>query len=261
MRKILVSTLTAVSICASALTVTTSAHAEDLTIRWGTSPGYKPFIFKNADGSLTGFDFEIGAALCAEMKAKCTWVEQAWDGIIPGLKAENYDAILASMSVTPDRQKVIDFSRTYQNAPSRFVAKEGADFDDTGDLAGKVVGVQRGTTHHDLVKAKYPNVEIKPYPSQDEVWLDLTAGRIDGTFTSSLVAAGWLKGDEAKGYGMTGEDYFDAAILGSGAAIAVRKGEDELRDKISAAIDAIRASGEYQKINARYFDFDIFGSE
>jgi len=261
MRRLLVTTVTAISIGASALAVTSTLHAEELSIRWGTSPGYKPFIFKKADGSLTGFDHEIGAALCAEMKAKCTWVEQAWDGIIPGLKAKNYDAILASMSVTPDRQKVIDFTRTYQNAPSRFVAKEGADFDDTGDLSGKVIGVQRGTTHHDFIKAKFPKAEIKPYPSQDEVWLDLTAGRIDGTFTSSLVIAGWLEGDDAKGYGVTGEDFFDPNILGSGSAIAVRKGEEELRDKLSAAIDAIRASGEYQKINARYFDFDIFGSD
>jgi len=261
MRRYLVSTLTAICVGASALALTSPALAEELTIRWGTSPGYKPFIFKKADGSLTGFDYEIGDALCEEMNAKCSWVEQAWDGIIPGLKAKNYDAILASMSVTSDRQKIIDFSRTYQNAPSRFVAKDGADFDDTGDLAGKIIGVQRGTTHHDLIKAKFPKAEIKPYPSQDEVWLDLTADRIDGTFTSSLVAAGWLAGDDAKGYGVTGADFFDTDILGSGAAIAVRKGEDELREKLSAAIDAIRANGKYQIINARYFDFDIFGSE
>lgn len=263
MRKLTLSALAATVLASTIGTVApTALAAEDqLTIRWGTSPGYRPFIYKNADGSLTGFDFEIGAALCAEMNAECSWVEQAWDGIIPGLVANNYDAILASMSVTADRKKVIDFTRTYQNAPSRFVAADGFEFDAESGLDGVRIGVQRGTTHHDLVKEYFPNADIKPYPTQDEVWLDLTADRLDATFVSSLIAVGWLGGDEAKGFGMVGEDYSDPAILGTGQAIALRKEDAELRDRISAAIDAIRASGEYQKINARYFDFDIFGEE
>ncbi|WP_299154209.1 transporter substrate-binding domain-containing protein [uncultured Tateyamaria sp.] len=262
MKKLTLSALAALALASAGGVAPTIATAEEqLTIRWGTSPGYRPFIYKNADGSLTGFDYEIGAALCAEMNAECSWVEQAWDGIIPGLVAENYDAILASMSVTEERQQVVDFTRTYQNAPSRFVAAEGTEIDDTGSLDGITTGVQRGSTHQDLIEARFPDATIRAYPTQDEVWLDLTAGRIDATFTSSLVADGWLKGDEADGFTMIGQDYRDPEILGAGEAIAVRKGDNDLRERISAAIDAIRESGEYQRINAQYFDFDIFGQD
>lgn len=95
--------------------------AAETTIRWGTEAGYKPFMFKTAEGELTGFDYEIGNAICAELKATCTWVEQDWDGIIPALKAGKYDAILASMSITAERQKAVDFTGKYYHVPYAFV--------------------------------------------------------------------------------------------------------------------------------------------
>lgn len=236
--------------------------AQDLVIRWGTSPGYEPFIYKNADGSLTGFDYEIGAALCAEMNAECSWVEQAWDGIIPGLLAENYDAILGSMSITPDRQEVIDFTVKYQQGVERFVAKKDATYEDTPEgLAGVKIGVQLGTTAHDYLKAVFPDADIKTYPSQDEVWLDLAAGRIDASLVGAIPGETFLTSDAGADFAQFGEPHDDPQYFGVGAGIGVRKGEEELRDAISEAILAIRANGEYAKINARYFSVDIYGEE
>lgn len=262
MKKILAATIGIVAIVCAATAIPTVTVAEELNIRWGTSPGYKPFIYKNEDGTLTGFDYEIGKALCAELNANCTWVEQAWDGIIPGLLAKNYDAILASMSITEERSKVIDFTVKYYHAPNVFITKEGTKLDDTyGKLSGVKVGVQAGTTQHKFLQAKYPKAKIKTYPTQDEVWLDLKAGRIDTTFVTVPQAGSWLKSNNGKGFALSGSTHSDKKYFGVGEGIGVRKGETELRDKISAAIKAIRANGEYAKINARYFNVDIYGAE
>lgn len=262
MKKLLAATLGVAAMLGAAAMTTTSASAEDLKIRWGTSPGYEPFIYKKPDGSLTGFDYEFGEALCKEMKAECTWVEQAWDGIIPALQANNYDAILGSMSITPKRQEVIDFTIPYQRGVTRFVAKEGATFNDArGEMKGVKIGVQAGTTEHDYLKAYYPDAEIKTYPSQDEVWLDMKAGRVEATVVGFVLAKKVLESDKGAGLAIFGSEHKDEKIFGPGAGIGVRKDDTDLRDKISAAILALRANGEYQKINANYFDIDIYGEE
>jgi len=103
----------------------TAAQAEELEIRIGVEGAYPPFSHKNADGQLIGFDVDIAHALCAAMKAKCTLVEQDWDGIIPALLARKYDAIVASMAITEERKKRVDFSRKYYNSPAKFAARAG----------------------------------------------------------------------------------------------------------------------------------------
>ncbi|XYK79039.1 MAG: transporter substrate-binding domain-containing protein [Labrenzia sp.] len=238
------------------------AFAESLKIRWGTSPGYEPFIYKKSDGSLTGFDYEIGVALCEELKAECTWVEQAWDGIIPALQAENFDAILSSMSITEKRQAVVDFTDPYYRTATRFVGREGEEFNDArGELKNVKVGVQAGTTQHDYLKKFYPDADIKPYPTQDEVWLDLKAGRVDVTPISFIVADKVLETDKGAGLAYFGGEHTDPEVFGPGAGIAVRKGDDALREKITAAIHAIHKNGTYDKVNSKYFEIDIYPSE
>lgn len=233
--------------------------AQDLTIRWGTEAGYRPFMFKEADGSLQGFDHDIGEAICAELQAQCTWVEQDWDGIIPGLLAGRYDAILASMTVTEDRQRVVDFTIPYYTVPERLVGREDAGLDDGEGLAGKTVGVLRGTTHATYLLAERKDVILREYPTQEEVWLDLAAGRIDAAFASQIVVNdGFLKTDAGKGYAMFGQEYMGPPYFGTGHGIALRKEDAELRDKINAALRAIHENGTYAEISAKYFDFDIW---
>lgn len=260
MKRLMTATLGLGAVLGAALMATSVSAEDQLEIRWGTSPGYKPFIYKTEDGQLTGFDYEIGAALCAELNAECTWVEQAWDGIIPGLQANNYDAILASMSITEERKKVIDFTIPYQAAPTVFIAKDGVELNDAYEsgLEGVTIGTQAGTVQHKFLEAKYPNAEIKTYPAQDEVWLDLKSGRIDATFVGAPQAESWLKSDDGAGFGLSGTEHESEEFFGIGAGIGVRQGEEELRDKISEAIRAIEASGEYKKINDRYFETNIY---
>lgn len=237
-----------------------AASAQD-TLRVGVEGAYPPFSEKTASGDLVGFDIDIANALCAEMGVECVLVEQDWDGIIPALQAKKYDAIVASMSITPERQKVVDFTNKYYQTPAKFAAKEGVDWEDTPKgLAGKTIGVQRGTIHDDYVSALYTDSEIKRYATQDEAYLDLQAGRVDAILADSIaVSDGFLKTEAGEGYAFFGEDHTDPQYFGEGAGIAVRKGEDELRQKLNDAIAAIRENGTYKQINDKYFDFDIYG--
>lgn len=237
------------------------AQAEDV-LRIGVEGAYPPFSEKTASGELVGFDIDVANALCEKMGRKCELVEQDWDGIIPALLAKKYDAIVASMSITEERKKRVDFTDKYYNTPAKFVAAEGTDLTDTPDgLAGKRVGVQRGTIHQCYMEKKFPNAELVLYGTQEEVFQDLAAGRLDAQISDSIQALeGFLTTDAGKGFAFLGGDQYDLECHGEGAGIAVRKGEDKLREAFNDAIKAIRADGTYAKINAKYFDFDIFGA-
>ncbi len=236
--------------------------AADLSkLRVGVEGAYPPFSSVGPDGQIKGFDIDIANAICAELKAQCTLVQQDFDGMIPALQAKKIDLIVASMSITPERQKVVDFSDKYYQTPARLIAKSGVAIDGSpASFKGKKIGVQRSTIHDRYATAKFAGATIRRYTKQDEVFLDLAAGRIDATLVDSVAGdTGFLKTPGGNGYGFTGPVYDDPAFFGVGAGIALRKGETELRDRLNAAIKTLRASGAYQKLAAKYFDFDVYG--
>lgn len=233
----------------------TGAMAESLNIC--VEGAYPPFSYTEASGEIAGFDVDIANALCAEMGNECAILKTEWDGIIPALLEGKCDAIIASMSITADRMEVIDFTVKYYNTPARFVGREGMTLE---SLDGAVVGVQRGTVHQDFLEGEFPNVQTRLYGSQDELNLDLVAGRIDALIADSVAMdESFLKTEAGAGFAFFGGSYADPQYFGEGAGIGIRKGEEALRDGFSAAIAAIRASGEYAAINAAYFDFDVYG--
>jgi arginine/ornithine transport system substrate-binding protein len=240
-----------------------SPFAADKPLRLGIEAAYPPFAYKEASGEIAGFDVDIGNALCAEMKVQCQWVEQEFDGLIPSLKVKKVDAILSSMTITDERRKSVDFTGKYYYSPARLVMKEGSTVDaDFANLKGKRIGVQRATTTDrfasEVMAAQ--GAQVVRYSSQNEIYLDLISGRLDGTLADAIpVEEGFLKTDNGKGFAFVGPSFTDPAYFGEGAGIAVRKGDSELLGKLNAAIAAIRASGEYQQIQQRYFSFDIYG--
>jgi lysine-arginine-ornithine-binding protein len=239
-----------------------SADAGDKRhVKIGTEGAYPPFNSIDANGQLVGFDVDIAKALCDAANFECEFVVQDWDGIIPGLIAKKYDAIVASMSITDARKEVVDFTQKYYQTPARFVAAKGAGFDVTPDgLAGKVVGVQRATTHERFLRAKFPQVDVRTYATQDEANADLVSGRVDLVMADSVALLdGFLSTDAGKDFEFVGPGYSDPKYHGEGVGIAVRKGDDELRQAFNAAIDKIRSDGTYKQINAKYFDFDVYG--
>jgi arginine/ornithine transport system substrate-binding protein len=222
---------------------------------------YPPFSETADDGTVIGFDIDIANALCAEIGESCAMVKVDWDGMIPALLERKCDAIVASMSVTPARQEVIDFTNKYYQTPAVFVGPKGTDMDGTPEgMAGKRIGVQRGTTHHNYLEAKFPDSELVLYGSQDEANLDLLAGRIDAMMAESVALdLGFLRTEQGADYAFFGEPHVDPAYHGTGAGIGVRKEDAELRGRLNDAIQAIRASGEYDEIAGRYFEFDVYG--
>lgn len=237
--------------------------ADEKPLKIGIEAAYPPFASKAPDGSIVGFDYDIGNALCEEMKVKCTWVEQEFDGLIPALKVRKIDAILSSMSITEERKQSVDFTHKYYNSPARLVMKDGTVVSDgLGELKGKNIGVQRGSIHERFAKEVLEplGAEIKPYSSQNEIYLDISAGRLDGTLAdATLLQDGFLKTDSGKGYAFVGPSFSDAKYFGDGIGIAVRKGDAANLARINDAIAAIRANGTYKAIQDKYFDFDIYG--
>ena len=248
------------SIALGAVALGASAQGKDLKV--AIDPTYEPFTFKTPDGKPTGFDVDIANAVCEHIKRKCVFVEQVWDSMIPGLQAKKYDVIISSMSITEERLKVVDFTDKYYNTPSKIVVKNTIKYTDAASLKGKKIGVLKGSTQE-----KYANGELKPagvvvtpYEAQDQVYLDIKAGRLDGTVADVLeVTGGFLSKPEGKDYGFVGPELFIPKYFGSGAGFALRKGETALKTELNGAIKAIRANGTYKKINDKYFKIDVYG--
>ena len=230
-------------------------------IRIGVEGAYPPFSEVGPDGKLKGFDIDMAMALCAEMKAECTLVPQEWDGIIPALQSRKFDAIIASMAITEERLKVVNFTAKYYSTPSRLVAKADAKLEaSAAGLKGKRIGVQRSTIQDRFATATFTQSEIVRYAKADEVYLDLAAGRVDVVLSDTVaVDGGFLKKPQGKGFAFFGPSYDDPKFFGTGSGIAVRKADTALQAKFNAAIAAIRANGVYKKINDKYFDFDVYG--
>ncbi|MFT5218405.1 MAG: lysine-arginine-ornithine-binding protein [Planctomycetota bacterium] len=243
-----------------ALTMT-CVSAQAASLRVGVEGAYPPFSWKEADGSLKGFDIDIAYEICKRLGRDCVLIEQEWDGMIPALLAKKFDTIIASMSITEERKKKVDFTGKYYNTPPGVVAKADAGFARTNaGLKGKRLGVQRATTHQCTAEKMFPDAELVLYASQDEIFQDLANGRLDAQISDSLQALeGFLKLDMGKGYAFLGDMIDDEKCQGIGAGFAVRKKDTDLRDKMSNAIKAMRADGTYKRINDKYFEIDIYG--
>ncbi|MCJ8518131.1 polar amino acid transport system substrate-binding protein [Pseudorhizobium tarimense] len=251
----------AASIAAVALFAGSVSAQEKIVI--GTEGAYPPFNSLEADGTLTGFDIDIAKALCEQMKVECEFVTNDWDGIIPALQAKKFDAIIASMSITPERLEQVDFSKKYYNTPPAIAVPKDSNITEATPeaLAGKALGAQGSTTHSNYAEKHMSESDLKLYPTADEYKLDLENGRIDAVIDDIVVLSEWVKSDAGACCKVLGALPVDEEINGQGAGIAVRKGETDLADRFTNAIAAIRENGTYKEINDQYFDFDVYGGE
>lgn len=230
-------------------------------VRIGVEGAYPPFSEIGPDGKLKGFDIDIALALCAEIKAECTLVQQDWDGMIPALQSRKFDAIIASMAITDERKKVVNFTDKYEATPARFIAKADLKGEATPAwLKGRKIGVQRSTSHDRYLTDLFKDSEIVRYAKSDELLLDLAAGRVDAALGDSVALdEGFLKKPQGKGYSFFGPPFRDTKYFGYGAGIAVRKADTDLQARFNAAIKAIRANGVYKKVQDKYFTYDVYG--
>ncbi len=222
-------------------------NVEGQKIKIATEGGYAPFNYKNADGSLGGFDVDVAKAVCAEMKADCEIVAQDWDGIIPGLVAKKYDVIVAGMSVTPERQGQVDFTNPYfKNTLVWLVPKTGKF--NLQDIKGVKLGGQRSTTPGAYLQEKYSNGnEVKLYDTYDNAYLDLKAGRVDAVLSEKVTAKEWLKQNNDK-FGIVGDEIDNNDNI----AMAVRK-DDALKESLNKALEAVQKSGKLSALEKQHF--------
>lgn len=246
-----------------------------------TEGAYPPWNFTNADGTLAGYEIELIDVLCARMKVECEVVSQEWNGIIPGLTAGKYDAIIASMGVTEERKAIVAFSAPYARAPNGFLTtgenalkdlpQAGMSFslaDAPADaeaavaalkerLAGKVIGVQTGSTAASFAAEYFAGLDLREYPSFEQLGLELTAGRLDLAIANVTAFKAVIDANMPGALVLTGPT-FSGGVLGLGTTnVALRQGEDALRSAFDAAIAEINADGTNKALTEKWFGVDI----
>ncbi|MBA1295026.1 ABC transporter substrate-binding protein [Pseudomonas lurida] len=243
---------------AAAVSMAFSATAMAETLKMGIEAAYPPFNNKDASGQVVGFDKDIGDALCAKMKVeKCEVYVSDWDGIIPALNAKKFDFLVSSLSITDERKQAVDFTDPYYSNKLQFIAPKATDFKtDKAYLSGKTIGAQRatlaGTWLDDRNMEDDYNVKVSLYDTQENAYLDLISGRVDGILADKYVQYEWLKSKDGSNFEFKGEPVVESDKIG----IAVRKG-DPLRERLNKALAEIKADGTYKKINDKYFPFSI----
>ncbi|MBB3190505.1 transporter substrate-binding domain-containing protein [Halomonas cerina] len=234
-----------------------SASAEVRDIRIAVDVPYEPMEYRTPDGELTGFDIELGNALCAEIGIQCEWVVQGWDGIIPGLQARKYDAIMSSMTINEQRREQVLFSDPYITPPSAWFAPADVEIGTPSDetLEGLTLGVQRGTLQDNYVTDLYGDVaDVNRYATADDMVLDMDAGRLDAVFLDFPIGKSTLLESEAGDYKLVGEKITEPKeYFGEGFGIAFRQRDEELAAAFNEALATLKDNGTYDEIYAEYF--------
>ncbi|MFC3286061.1 ABC transporter substrate-binding protein [Litchfieldella rifensis] len=249
--------LLTIAILGAALVAGTSQAREYEEVRFGVDVPYEPMEYRTPDGELTGFDIDLGNALCAEMGIECEWIVQGWDGIIPGLLSRKYDAIMSSMTINDERREQVLFSDPYITPPSAWFAPADSDIEtpNAEALEGKTIGVQRGTLQDNYVTDNFGDVaDINRYATADDMVLDMDAGRLDIVFLDFPIGKATLLDSEAGNYKVVGEMITEPKkYFGDGFGIAFRQRDEELAARFNEALATLKENGTYDEIYNRYF--------
>ncbi|MEZ0605312.1 ABC transporter substrate-binding protein [Paraburkholderia sp. IW21] len=254
--------MAALALFATATVTAGSASAADIKeVRFGVEASYAPFESKSPSGELQGFDIDVGNAVCAKLKAKCVWVENSFDGLIPALEARKFNAINSDMTITEQRRQAIDFTDPIYTIPNQMIAKKGSGLLPTPvSLKGKHVGVLQGTIQEAYAKARWASagVDVVPYQTQDQIYADLASGRLDAAFQDAEAASkGFLKKPQGAGFEFAGPAVTDEKLLGAGVGYGVRKGDKALKDALNQALKDLKADGTIDRFAAKYFDVKV----
>ncbi|SDJ70045.1 arginine/ornithine transport system substrate-binding protein [Billgrantia gudaonensis] len=241
----------------SAALIAGTANAEVRDIRIGVDVPYEPMEYRTPDGELTGFDIDLGNAMCEEIGIQCEWVVQGWDGIIPGLMARKYDAIMSSMTINEERREQVLFSDPYITPPSAWFAPADVEIGTPSDetLEGMTIGVQRGTLQDNYVTDMYGDVaDVNRYATADDMVLDMDSGRLDAVFLDFPIGKSTLLDSEAGDYKVVGEMITEPKeYFGEGFGIAFRKRDEALAEAFNEALATLQENGTYDEIHAKYF--------
>lgn len=264
-----------------ATTTASLAHAKDeKTIRIATEGAFPPWNAIDASGKPIGFDIDVGMALCERANLKCEFVTQAWDGIIPALNVGKYDAIMAGMSITEKRKQVIAFSQPYALTSNYFVVSKALGLPAIDgevkldlsseteaekrvlqtlkeNLKGKTIGVQGATNAETFVREYFGDtVEIRIYDKQDNLNMDLSAGRLDGGLADYSVWKAFLKSKDGASATLYGPR-ISGGLFGPGIGIGLRKEDQDLADAFNDALKALTNDGSIKQMSLKWFGADL----
>ncbi|WP_141063432.1 transporter substrate-binding domain-containing protein [Pseudomonas lactucae] len=230
--------------------INTSLLAKEYeVIRFGVDPNYAPFAYKDGTGTLTGFEVDIGNAICAHLNVRCQWVESDFDGMIPSLNAGKIDAIFASMTVTDARQKVIDFSSEVFSSPTAMVFRPGTEL-----AQGTAVGYLQGSTQEAYARQVLApqGMRIVAYADQEQVYADLVAGRLRASLQDVQQAkSGFLRTPQGAGFVMG--KVIESELMPSKSAIGLAKGNQALKALLDKGLAALHSDGTYARLQEQYF--------
>ena len=247
-------------------------------IKIGTEGAYPPWNSKDASGKLIGFEVELAYTLCRYIGQQCEIVEQDWDGMIPALIMRKFDAIMAGMSITAERQKAISFSQGYADEVASLAVMKGSDLEGmdtpeginltlggsgvkktlktlTGALAGKTVCTQTATIHQNFLESgDVGKINLRTYKTQDEVNLDLASGRCDVALAAAVAFTDYAE-KSGKPVVLVGPT-FSGGAFGNGVGVGIRKDDTELLKAFNKAIEKARKNGDISRIATKWFGFD-----
>ena len=275
-------TLTAIAV-AAVLGLAGAASAQDWSkVRIATEGAYPPWNATDSSGALVGFEIELARDLCARMDVECEIVAQAWEGIIPALQAGKYDAIMAGMAITDEREQVISFTDSYWTTPARFAVPKDGDLaagelpDETLDLTtidpedeqaiealrqaldGRTIGVQVATIHQNFIEEYLGDVvDLRQYDTQENLDLDLAAGRVDAALADQAYWQPFLESEAGANLTLVGPG-LSKGIFGRGVGVGLRKEDEDLRAMFDEAIAAAMEDGTISRIGEQWFGFDAF---
>jgi polar amino acid transport system substrate-binding protein len=230
-------------------------------IRFLTEIDYPPFDYAGPDGNPAGFNVDLARMVCEEIKVACTVQMRRFDTLIDALNKNEGDALIASIAATPKTRAQVDFSDPYYRTPARFVSRKDKPFDDLRPdaLAGKTVGVVGGTAHEAYLKELFTEVNLKLYPNSDAARIALKQGAVDLLFGDGISLSYWLNGTDSAGCCVfRGGPYLESRYFGEGVGIAVRRGNDLLRQAFNWALFRLWEKGRFTDLWLRYFPISPF---
>ncbi|HVV80325.1 MAG TPA: transporter substrate-binding domain-containing protein [Pseudolabrys sp.] len=230
-------------------------------IRFLTEFDYPPFNYSGADGQLAGFNIDLARLICEEIKTTCTIQARRFDTLVEALTTNNGDAVIASLVPTPDLRRRIDFSDPYYRTPARFVSRKDVEIDDVRPvgLEGKRIGAIAGTAHEAYLRTLFTEAELHSYPNAEELRAALRRGEIDLLFGDGIALSFWLNGTDSAGCCVfRGGPFTESRFFGEGIGIAVRRGNDVLRQAINWSLFRLWESGKFTDLWLRYFPISPF---
>jgi polar amino acid transport system substrate-binding protein len=230
-------------------------------IRFLTETDYPPFNFTGPDGNPAGFNVDLARLICDEIKVTCTIQMRRFETLVDAITSNRGDAIIASLAVTPQMRAKVDFSDPYYRAPARFVSRRDAVMREVRPeyLEGKKIGAIAGSSHEAYLKAMFTDAELHPYPNDDALRQGLRRGEVDFIFGDAISLAFWINGtDSGECCAFSGGPFVESRYFGEGIGIAVRKGNDLLRQSLNWAMFRLWEKGRYTDLWLRYFSVSPF---